>query len=55
VEAGVTLGWQRYTGARGLNLGVDSFGASAPIEALYQHFGLTAPQVAARVRAQLAH
>jgi transketolase len=54
VEAGVTLGWERYTGNRGLNIGVDSFGASAPIEALYAHFGLTGPQVAARVRARLA-
>jgi transketolase len=54
VEAGVTLGWERYTGNRGLNIGVDSFGASAPIEALYDHFGLTAPKVAARVRARLA-
>jgi transketolase len=54
IEAGVTLGWERYTGNRGLNIGVDSFGASAPIEALYDHFGLTAPKVAARVRARLA-
>ncbi|WP_426163750.1 transketolase [Sandarakinorhabdus sp. DWP1-3-1] len=54
IEAGVTLGWERYTGSRGLNIGVDSFGASAPIEALYDHFGLTAPKIAARVRAKLA-
>ncbi|PZN94269.1 MAG: transketolase [Alphaproteobacteria bacterium] len=54
VEAGVTLGWERYTGTRGLNIGVDSFGASAPIEALYDHFGLTADKIAARVRAKLA-
>jgi transketolase len=54
VEAGVTLGWERYTGAHGLNLGVDSFGASAPIEALYDKFGLTGAKVAARVKARLA-
>ncbi|KPF77634.1 transketolase [alpha proteobacterium AAP81b] len=54
IEAGVTLGWQRYTGSGGLNLGVDSFGASAPIAALYDHFGLTAEKVAARVRAHIA-
>ncbi len=53
VEAGVTLGWERYTGSGGINIGVDSFGASAPIEALYQHFGLTGPQVAARVKTRL--
>ncbi len=53
VEAGVTLGWERYTGIGGINIGVDSFGASAPIEALYRHFGLTGAQVAARVQARL--
>jgi transketolase len=53
IEAGVTLGWQRYTGDAGLNFGVDSFGASAPIEPLYAHFGLTAPRIAAAVAARL--
>ena len=50
----MTLGWERYTGTHGLNLGVDSFGASAPIEALYDKFGLTGAKVAARVKARLA-
>jgi transketolase len=54
VEAGVTLGWERYTGLDGLNFGVDSFGASAPIDALYSHFGLTGPAIAAKVKARLA-
>jgi transketolase len=54
VEAGVTLGWERYTGLEGLNFGVDSFGASAPIDALYSHFGLTGPAIAAKVKARLA-
>jgi transketolase len=54
IEAGVTLGWERYTGSGGLQIGVDSFGASAPIEALYDHFGLTGPKVAGRVKARLA-
>ncbi len=54
VEAGVTLGWERYTGNDGLNIGVDGFGASAPIDVLYDHFGLTGPKVAARVKARLA-
>ncbi len=52
VEAGVTLGWQKYVGD-GLTIGIDSFGASAPIEALFDHFGLTAdkivPQILSRV------
>jgi transketolase len=53
VEAGVTMGWQRYTGSNGLNLGVDSFGASAPIAALYDHFGLTPAKIAASITAKL--
>ncbi|MCX7282569.1 MAG: transketolase [Novosphingobium sp.] len=52
IEAGVTLGWQKYVGD-GVTIGIDTFGASAPIDALYDHFGLTAdkivPQVLARV------
>lgn len=54
IEAGVTLGWERYTGTDGINIGVDTFGASAPIEALYAHFGLTAPAIAARISARIA-
>ena len=52
IEAGVTLGWQKYVGD-GLTIGMDTFGASAPAEVLFDHFGLTAekivPQVLARV------
>lgn len=53
VEAGVTMGWERHTG-RGLMIGINSFGASAPIDALYDHFGITAPKIAARIRVFLA-
>jgi len=53
VEAGVTLGWERYTGAKGLALGIDGFGASAPAEDLYRHFGLTPDAIAAKVKAKL--
>ncbi|MDH4399272.1 transketolase [Sphingorhabdus sp.] len=52
IEAGTTMGWERYVGD-GLRIGIDSFGASAPIDALYDHFGLTAdtitPQIVARL------
>jgi transketolase len=53
IEAGVTLGWERYTGTQGLNIGIDSFGASAPIDALYDHFGLTPDKITARIQAKL--
>ncbi|TNE88293.1 MAG: transketolase [Deltaproteobacteria bacterium] len=53
IEAGATLGWERIVGLDGLSIGIDTFGASAPIEVLAEKFGLTAPQVADKVRAHL--
>ncbi|WP_373489554.1 transketolase [Blastomonas sp.] len=54
LEAGVTFGWDRYVGADGLRFGIDSFGASAPIDALFDHFGLTVDKIAPVVQAALA-
>ena len=45
LEAGSPLGWERYVGPRGQAIGVDHFGASAPIEVLYEKFGLTSERV----------
>ena len=39
VEQGSTLGWDRYVGAAGRVIGMSSFGASAPLKELQQHFG----------------
>ncbi len=55
VEAGVTGFWRQYVGLDGAVVGVDSFGASAPADKLYQHFGITTEAVVAAARAQLAH
>jgi transketolase len=41
VEAGVTLGWDRWVGSKGHILGIDHYGASAPEKAIYDNFGLT--------------
>jgi transketolase len=46
VEAGITLGWERFVGSAGIAIGIDHFGASAPYEILYEQFGLTATAVA---------
>jgi transketolase len=54
VEAGVSLGWSRYTGARGATIGVDRFGASAPGERVYRELGFTPEAVAERLLAVLA-
>ncbi len=53
VEAGSTFGWERIVGADGLMIGIDSFGASAPAPALYQHFGLTPAAISERVLQRL--
>jgi len=53
VEAGVRFGWDRWIGANGGFVGMSSFGASAPYQDLYQHFGITADAVIAAVEAQV--
>jgi transketolase len=53
VEAAATLGWERWTTDDGDQVGMTSFGASAPQPVLYEHFGFTADNVAARARAVL--
>ena len=53
IEAGTTIGWERYTGLNGLRFGIDSFGASAPINDLFEHFGLTADIITPQILAKL--
>jgi len=53
VEAGVRMGWDRFIGEDGVFVGMTGFGASAPFEVLYKHFGITAEAVAAAAKAKL--
>ena len=46
VEAGVTLGWDRFVGARGAVVGIDRYGASGPGAKVLEHFGFTPQRVA---------
>jgi transketolase len=50
IEAGVTLGWERYIGSRGKAVGIDHFGASAPGNLLMEKFGMTAKSVVEAVK-----
>ena len=50
VEAGCPFGWERYTGADGVVIGMNRFGASAPIKDLAENFGFTAENVAAQAK-----
>ena len=45
VELGVPQGWERYVGAEGAVIGMPGFGASAPAEELFRHFGITAEKM----------
>ena len=54
VEAGVTLGWERYLGLNGVMIGMRGYGGSAPYEQLYEHFGITADAVVQAVKKSLA-
>ena len=49
IEAGSTIGWERYTGLHGLRIGIDRFGVSAPASDAYTFFGLTPDAIAGRV------
>jgi transketolase len=49
IEAGATLGWERYTGTDGINIGLDRFGASAPAEQLFEKFGFTADAIVPQI------
>jgi transketolase len=46
VEAGVTMGWERYVGCKGASVGIDRFGASAPGETVLERLGITPEKVA---------
>ena len=45
IEAGATLGWERYAGDEGAILGIDHYGASAPAATIFEHYGLTNERV----------
>jgi transketolase len=53
IEAGRGETLRRFVGRRGLVIGMERFGASAPYQALAEHFGFTAASVAKRVKAHV--
>jgi transketolase len=54
VEAGSTIGWDRYAGVNGAKIGMRSFGASAPIKDVMAKFGFTVANVVAAAKEQIA-
>jgi len=53
VEQASTLGWERYVGIEGEIIGMETFGASAPLSALQKKFGFTPERVVEAAREQL--
>jgi transketolase len=54
VEQASTLGWAQYVGRTGHSIGMQTFGASAPLKALQQKFGFTSEHIVAAAKDQLA-
>ena len=53
-QANSGFGWERYTGIGGTRIGMETFGASAPLKELQHKFGFTPDQVVTAAKAQLA-
>ncbi|UCC84125.1 MAG: transketolase [Gemmatimonadota bacterium] len=53
VEQAVAQGWERYVGIGGAIVGMETFGASAPIKDVQKHFGFTVDNVVAAAKAQI--
>jgi len=45
VEAGISMGWERYTGSNGVVIGINEFGASAPGNIVMEKFGFTSENI----------
>ena len=53
VEAAASLGWERFIGEDGVFIGMPGFGASAPADKLYEHFGITPQAIVEAVKGRL--
>ncbi len=53
VEAAIRHGWDQWIGRKGRFVGMNGFGASAPADQLYQHFGITADAIVAAAKEQI--
>ena len=50
IEAGATIGWEKYVGLDGATIGMDSFGASAPGDTVLEKFGFTVENIVSTSR-----
>ena len=50
LEAGITAGWQRFTGIDGLNIGINEFGESAPGKDVAKHLGFVKEKITTLIK-----
>ena len=53
IEASESNFWKKYTGVKGLNFGINSFGRSAPYKKIYDYFGLNAKEIIKIIKKKL--
>ncbi len=53
LEAGSVISWQKYTKYKGINIGIDKFGESAPFNEVYEHFGLSEDKITNLIQKKL--
>jgi len=53
LEAGSIMAWQKYIGNKGLNLGIDKFGESAPYKEVYNHLDLSEEKITSLIQKKL--
>ena len=53
LEAGSVVPWKKYTSKRGINIGIDRFGESAPYKNVYEHFGLSEEKITDLIQKKL--
>ena len=53
IEAGVVSSWKKYSGSKGISLGIDRFGESAPYKKVYDHLNLSAEKIVLAIQEKL--
>ena len=53
IEASETSFWKKYTGQKGLNFGIDSFGKSAPFKDIYDNFKLNSESIIKKIKQKI--
>ena len=53
IEAGSELGWHKYIGSNGIFIGMKTFGASAPANHLFNHFGLSSDKIRDKILSKI--